>query len=388
MKILFIHNNYASDNSGEEHAAEGLAQLLEEHGHTVSWYRRSSAEIVGSLAKNMKAFCTGIWNPVAIREIKNKIEEFQPDVVQVQNVYPLISAAVFGAVKKRGIPIVMRCPNYRLFCPTGLHLDGEGEVCEQCLSGAREINCIKKNCENSIGRSVGYAVRNFAARKFWGVQQLPDAFIVQTDFQKRKFIQNGIAADKVYIVPGLIPDVPNTTYKPGEKVSFVGRSKKEKGIHEFIEAATLLPDIPFVVAGEVHESLHGIEQTTPENVEWVGFLDEPELNRLYENSRMIVVPGKWYEGFPNVITRAMLLKKPVVTSDLGAMASIIDHEQNGLLVEHGNGKDLAKAIRELYSSKELCKVYGEKGYIKAKENYTSEGIYRNLLTVYRSVNAI
>ena len=42
MKILFVHNNYGNNNSGEEHASQGLADLLEEHGHTVQWYRKSS----------------------------------------------------------------------------------------------------------------------------------------------------------------------------------------------------------------------------------------------------------------------------------------------------------------------------------------------------------
>ncbi|MCG2590795.1 glycosyltransferase family 4 protein [Rhodohalobacter sulfatireducens] len=388
LKFLFVHNNYASNNSGEEHAAEGLAKLLEENGHIVEWYRRSSAEIVGSLSKNLKAFFTGIWNPFAVKKLIDKIEEFQPHIVQVQNVYPLISPAIFKVLKKMEIPVVMRCPNYRLFCPTGLHLDGQKEVCEKCLDRGRELNCIKKNCENNLSKSVGYAVRNFTARKFWGILKYPDAFIVQTDFQRQKFIKNGIPSEKLHVVPGLVPDIDINEAAIGTKVTFVGRSKAEKGILEFIEAARMLPDIEFCVAGEIHESLSGIEFKSSDNVEWLGFLDKNDLNNLYENSRIIVVPGKWYEGFPNVITRAMKFGKPVITSNLGAMASIIDHEENGLLVEPGDAEDLKEKIERLYPDTDRCQKFGQNGRRKANHNYSSQQVYNKLMDIYGVLNAV
>ena len=63
MKILYIHNDYARP-SGEEHASASLAALLEEQGHTVEFFRRSSAEVVDSTTGKIKAFFTGISNPV------------------------------------------------------------------------------------------------------------------------------------------------------------------------------------------------------------------------------------------------------------------------------------------------------------------------------------
>ena len=149
MKILFVHNNYGSNNSGEEHASQGLANLLGGHGHIVDWYRKSSDKIGNSLYMKIAAFFFGIYNPKAVRALKDKIQAFKPDVIQVQNVYPFISPAILGMIKRLHIPVVMRCPNYRLFCPTGLHLDEKDEVCEKCLSGIREINTVLKNCEKN-----------------------------------------------------------------------------------------------------------------------------------------------------------------------------------------------------------------------------------------------
>ncbi len=386
LKILYIHNNYASNNSGEEHAAEGIVRLLEQNGHDVEWYRRSSAELESSQYKKGLAFFTGIWNPGAVNEVKQKIEEFQPDVVQVQNLYPLISPAIIKTIKNIGIPVVMRCPNYRLFCPNGLHLDNKGKVCEKCLTTGREIHCILKNCEKNRIKSVGYAIRNYTARKWWGILTYVDAYIVQSEFQKQKFIQNGIAENKLAIVPGLTPEIPEYKEKNvGTLVSFVGRVSLEKGIVEFIEAARQMPEIPFVLAGSIDDTLVYLKKESPKNIKWTGFLKGNSLDELFHKSRIIVIPGKWYEGFPNVITRAMKHGKPVITSNLGAMASIIDHEKNGLLVEPGNSVELALAIQKLYENPESCEQYGKNGKEKAAEYYSSEKIYDELIHIYSSL---
>lgn len=386
MKILFIHNNYASNNSGEEHAAEALKVILESNGHHVKWFRRFSDIIENSFIKKVQAFFLAIYNPKAIRELKWVLDEFQPDIVQIQNLYPFISPGIIKTIKRREIPLVMRCPNYRLFCPTGLHLDRKGTICERCLSGSRELNCVLKNCEGDLPKSIGYALRNFIARTFWKVTQTMDAYIVQTAFQRQKFINNGIPAHKLFIIPGLVPEI-NTVLavKKPKYVTFIGRVSEEKGIHEFLEAAQLLPKISFVVAGNVDESQKSIVMNSPSNVIWKGFVSGKDLDVLYAKSKMVVVPSKWYEGFPNVITKAMKHSKPVITSDIGAMSNIIDHNQNGMLVEPGDVVGLAKTINELFEDDAKVIKLGKNGFVKASTLYSGSKVYDTLSLVYRGL---
>src|SRR5690606_3123561 len=143
----------------------------------------------------------------------------------------------------------------------------------------------------------------------------------------------------------------------------------EKGIVEFLQAARTLPKIPFAVAGRLPEELSHLKRGSPENVQWLGFLGAKALDETYRRSRIIAVPGKWFEGFPNVITRAMQHGKPVITSNLGAMASIVDHGRNGWLVEPGNARELAQAINLLYWDPPRCKALGKKGREKAAKYY-------------------
>jgi glycosyltransferase involved in cell wall biosynthesis len=383
MKILFIHNDYAKP-SGEEHAAEGLASILTKNGHNVDWYRRSSVEIGKSKHKKLNALFSGFYNANSIRQVLGKIQQFKPDVVQVQNLYPLISPAVLKAIKKTGIPVVMRCPNYRIFCPNSLFLDKHGRVCEKCTGALKETWCIMKNCESNISKSVGYGLRNMYARLTSAFTDHVDAFIVQSEFQKQKFNQLGIPNEKLFIVPGLTPPLLASSEETlGDKVTFVGRASPEKGIYEFIEAARQLPEIPFSVAGRIDAKCANIKVRSPSNIEWTGFISGIELDKLYINSRIIVVPSKWYEGFPNVITRAMIHGKPVITSNLGAMAAIIDHQKNGLLTEAGNVDQLKTAIGHLYYNKVKCESMGSEGKKKAETAYSDEVIYARLMDTYK-----
>lgn len=383
MKILFIHNDYIKP-SGEEAASGELARLMEEHGHEVRWFRKSSADIHG-IGDKLKAFFLGINNPMAARELSKVLDEFQPDAVQVQNLYPFISISIFKPLRERHIPVVMRCPNYRLFCPNGVCLDQKGKVCERCFGNGKEFWCIYKNCLGSRLKSVGYALRGGYARKTNAILDGVDVFIVQSEFQKKKFIAQGIEAEKIAVVPGIAPivDAPKE-WNAGEYVSFVGRVSYEKGIYEFIETARALPNIPFKVAGGIDVSYKSPEKL-PENIEFVGFLKGKELDDFYLKSRIIVVPSKWYEGFPNVIVRGMLLGRPIVTTDIGAMQSIIRNGENGMLVPPGDSKAIVDCIKCLYYDLQQCKTLGLQAMTDTGNKYSREKIYGMLKTIYEGL---
>lgn len=380
MKILYVHNEYAKP-SGEEHAAGELVSLLREHGHEVRWFTRSSAEISGSPFGKMKALIAGVYNPFAAKRLAAVLDEYKPDLVQVQNLYPLLSSSIFRPIKKRGIPVVMRCPNYRLFCPQGLSLDPDGHICERCWGG-HEVNCIRLNCTGDRFKSLGYAARNMFGRISENILRNVDVFIVQSDFQKQKFISQGIPEEKIGILAGISPAIAAAPQRLlGDWVSFVGRVSAEKGIYEFIDAARSNLDIPFKVAGNLDSNFR-MPENMPANIEFVGFKKGVELDEFYQSSRIIVVPSKWYEGFPNVIVRGMLHRKPVITTNIGAMQSIIDHKVNGLLVPPGSSAELAEAIKTLYNDAESCVKYGENGFEKAASDYSRETIYENLTGIY------
>ena len=379
MKVLFVHNEYAKP-SGEEHASRALAGLLRQHEHEVIWYLRSSADVGSSIRQKIGAFCEGLHSSSAIRSVRTLVSQFRPDVAQVQNVYPLISPSVFPTLSRLRVPVVMRCPNYRLFCPNGLHLC-HGEVCDRCLRGIRELNCIRHNCLEDPGKSFAYAVRNWFARVRRCMLDNVDMFIVQSQFQKSVFAANGISANHLGVVPGLLPTIPEKSPELGETVSFVGRISPEKGIHEFLDAARRLPSIPFAVAGD-YSDYPRLAVDGPANVSWRGFLGKTELQKFFEQSRVLVFPSRWYEGFPNVATQAMAEGKPIIASRIGVFPEIVNDGVTGVLCDVRDNAGLATCIETLYRDPETCRRMGDAGRAKAQAHYGHVAIYEQLMDVY------
>lgn len=166
----------------------------------------------------------------------------------------------------------------------------------------------------------------------------------------------------------------------GNWITFVGRVSEEKGIYEFIEAAKQLPHLTFKVAGNLDGNFRK-SADMPSNVEFTGFLKGRELDDLYRKSRAIVVPSKWYEGFPNVIVRGMLLKRPIITTNIGAMQSIIDNNVNGITVPPGDAFALKEAIEDLSNDINKSIEFGLNGYEKASRLYSREQIYLSLQSI-------
>jgi glycosyltransferase involved in cell wall biosynthesis len=209
-----------------------------------------------------------------------------------------------------------------------------------------------------------------------------DIFIVQTEFQKQKFAERGIPVDRIGVVPGFCPTIHMQNGNLlGDLITFVGRVSEEKGIGEFLDAARQIPDVPFAVAG-AYNGMPGIRDCAPSNVQWFGLLGAGPLKELYLKSRIIVIPSRWYEGFPNVAVQAMTHARPIVAADIGALASIVDDNKTGLLFQPGNSHDLAAKLTYLYTRKDLCEKLGWTAQQKATTAYSPEKVYESLISIY------
>lgn len=387
LRILMVHNAYAKP-SGEEHAVSAITHLLKQRGHEIIAYGRSSADIAPTLAGKSKAFFSGIYNFRTRAEIIRLLDSTRIDLVQIQNLYPQISAAILRPCSERGIPVVMRCPNYRLFCPTGLHLH-KSQICERC-AGGREWNCIFQNCEHDRMKSLGYAIRNAFSRISGMIEDNVCLFIVLSHFQKSKFIENGIPAERIAVISNyetLSPGPLEDNTDPGETISFVGRPSAEKGIACFVDAARALPEYSFAVAGDPTQ-IRDLMVKSPPNVRYWGFLSGSELDEFYRRTKIFVYSGIWFEGFPNVVTRAMAAGKPVISSRIGAMPEIVTENETGMLFEPGNVRELTDRIRMLYPDTDRCRALGASGRAKVQREYSADAVYPALMDAYARARKI
>jgi glycosyltransferase involved in cell wall biosynthesis len=385
MKILMIHNEYAAP-SGEEIQFYHIVKVLKAHGHEIKLYTRNSAEIESKAFGRLKAFFSGISNPFSRRDVRELVKTYSPDIVFIQNLFPLISPAILPLFRTNDIPVVMRVANYRLMCPNGLHLS-HGEVCERCLYN-KEYWCILKNCEENMFESTGYALRNAIARMLGFYKNSVNAYICASHFLRNKMISAGFEASKLHVIPNIVPDVGSKQAelndKDGAYVAFVGRISKEKGVHVLLDAARMCPDIPFRLAGRINPSFR-LPDPIPPNVQLVGFLQNDDLSGFYRRSRLFVSTSVCFETFGISVAEAMLYSKPVIVSRIGVFPEFVRDGVTGLLSEPGNAEDLASKITYLWENPELANKMGSAGREHALKAYSRETYYEKLITILGGV---
>jgi glycosyltransferase involved in cell wall biosynthesis len=102
---------------------------------------------------------------------------------------------------------------------------------------------------------------------------------------------------------------------------------------------------------------------------------------------VLVVPSIWHENSPLTIHEAFLAKTPVIASNIGGMAELIQDEVNGLLFKVGDVADLREKITMIVQHPDLIsKLSANIGPVKTiEENAVEiEQIYGDLIARSRT----
>ncbi len=362
MNILIIHNRYKV-RGGEEIVVETQQQLLTEQGHNVHTYIRDYSEIYGWRMGRIKSFFLALNNKKSYRDVSRILKECSIDKVIIHNIFPIISPSIFRALKKTEVEVIYYANNYRLLCPTGLFMRN-GRPCEKCTGGLREFNCIAHKCEGTFFGSVAYAIRSFNARMGgyynWGI----DRVVALTSFQKQKFIQHGIDAQRIDVVENFALcqglEVDNSSQRDGS-VLFVGRFSFEKGFDLVFEVAKAFPNTIFKMAGAYNSSVLA-KYDIPSNVKLLGQLNIEQLVSLYRTSTVMLMPTRVYEAYPLNIIEASVNMLPVVASRIGAVESIVEDKVTGLLFEPENINQIIETLNLVLSDQVMRLKLAQNGY--------------------------
>ena len=144
-------------------------------------------------------------------------------------------------------------------------------------------------------------------------------------------------------------------------ILFIGQIKLRKGWDVILEAMpyidkNLNPKLIFIspIEKETEEVSRKIDALIiRDEIVFLGKVEGEELKKIYEMSKLVVVPSR-YEGFGLAVIEAWEMKKPVVASDVVAINEHVKNGYNGLLVPPGNPKLLAQAIEKVIKDEKLC----------------------------------
>jgi len=168
----------------------------------------------------------------------------------------------------------------------------------------------------------------------------------------------------------------------------VGRLARDKGFGTAVEALARLQrnDVRLIVLGSGPE-LSRLERTAREagvsaRVDFLGSKPRAEVADHLAAADVFLFPTERDEAAPLVPLEAMAAGLPVVASDIGRGAELIESGKNGLLVPPGQVDSLAEAIDSLLADDALRRRMGQAARERISERYTIEAMTRKTVAVY------
>lgn len=352
MNILFVSSSYYPHINGVYYFVCRVGPMLQERGHKVAVIAPSeSLHFSNTKIDNLHVY--GIPSfPVIINptirlpiplllksRIGQIIENFKPDVIHIQDHFPL-SKAVVEVNKKLKIPII-----------------GSNHFMPENFTVLLKNKNLKKRLENYLwkGFSKVFNQLNIVTTPTETGAQLirprlkVNAIAISSGINLSLFNPSGDTTEikEKYS----IPDKPVLLY--------VGRLDPEKHIEEIMQAITIAVkkiDFCFVVVGK------GISKTSLEklshesgithNVLFTGFVPDNDLPYFYKLSRCFII-ASIAELLSLSTLQAMASGLPVISVNAGALVELVKDTKNGYLYNEGDVIAIAQSIEDILTNDEL-----------------------------------
>lgn len=203
-----------------------------------------------------------------------------------------------------------------------------------------------------------------------------------TPLTKRKVsqINNGVSLSKI---------IPKTEYAIRSKVKIllVGRLTQQKNIQLFVRALSQIKHLDFVAniagEGELKNEIQQLvdELNIPDKVKLVGnVIDVP---RLLNEVDIFALSSSW-EGLPISQIEATLTGLPVLVTDVGGCAEIVEAVQNGIVVPEGELNSYSAALESLITKSDLRVLYN-KNALSNSGDYSLVECVKGHLKLYQEV---
>jgi phosphatidylinositol alpha-mannosyltransferase len=264
------------------------------------------------------------FGPGAAVTIKKVLAGFSPDVVHLHE--PLIPSLSLLALMRATAP-----------CLGTFHAAAEG----------------------SMGYRIGAPVLKLAARQLAVRTAVSDA--------ARELVQRYLPSD-YHLTPNGVDvarfaDAEPADVGPGQKVLFLGRLERRKGLEVLLQAMTRLRDtgIELLVAGSgpQEKDLRALAERLLVDARFLGKVDEQTKASLFKRADVYCAPGTGGESFGIVLIEAMAAGTPVVCSDLPGFRAVASG--SAVLVTPGDAGLLADAIKKVLADGSLAAKMGKAG---------------------------
>lgn len=183
-------------------------------------------------------------------------------------------------------------------------------------------------------------------------------------------------------------------------ILFVGRLSNKKGVDILIKAVQKVMEthknVALAIVGskwfgrnesdEYTVSLEKLAANLKGPVVFTGFLPPVEIPPYYNIGDVFVCPSQWNEPLARVHYEAMAAGLPILTTNRGGNAEVIERGENGLVLDDidaerncGSPQYMADYIEFLLDNPSIALSIGQKGRKLAEEKYSWKRVSRDFL---------
>jgi glycosyltransferase involved in cell wall biosynthesis len=227
----------------------------------------------------------------------------------------------------------------------------------------------------------------------WSIRQA-DTVVCVSRFTQQQVVQTYGRADSVLIFDGIDTDVFVPTddlvrsddgLPPSDgriRLLFIGNRTRRKGFDLLPRIMDLLPQ-DYVL---YYNSGFQGKDTTPPHPRMVpiGSPDREGLVAAYQSCDILLFPSR-LEGFGIVPAEALACGRPVVTTNSSALPEVVDHEENGFLVERDDVAGYAERVQQLGEDTSLRHRFGLHGRDKVVGTFGYDQLGLGFQQVYQQV---
>ncbi len=404
MKILLaVHHFPPRYSAGAELQAYRTAAALTERGHAVqivcvesitdkkaerlTWWDDTYCGLpVRRLSFDLEATpdpfrfeYDNLWIGEHLRQL---MVDYQPDLFHLYGGY-LITPRPLLVAKELGIPTFVSLLEFWFLCRRLTMMRTNGDISTLPLNPADCARCIAE--ERRRFRLTGQIAPRLALQ-YWNKESArtaqmahrisflleslnkADTVISQSRFVGDMHIAAGLERSRlIFCRQGqLFPPLQDTNpvKSPSAKlrIGYIGQLARHKGVHLLVDAVRQLasPDWELMIYGNLTaqpEYVAHLRRTAggDPRIQFAGTFDRARLTAVMQGLDVVVVPSLWYENSPNVIFEAFAHRTPVIATELGGMAELVEHGRNGLLFPSGDVNALAMQLQQILENPDLAK---------------------------------
>ena len=351
MKILHWAFPHQPGRGGQAIFIERLSIEFAQKGHSVGIMVGAEAdqfEMKRILGDNIEIFPLKIAvgdlrreNTAQFFRVANIIDGFNPDVIHIHNLESpeIVYLRFFQNTKGKNLPVI--CTLHDLVSLKRL---------KNSISGGNELN----------GNTTIVSPSKYFASQFDSL--FPD------QESKFKMIYHGVPP--IYVWKKDVSEHP--------RILFAADLHEHKGgiflINAWEKIYRKFPNVILTIAGE-GKARDFLEQYVKSanfynQVEFVGWLAQNELQSLLTNECIFVMPSMLEEAFGLIAAEAAMSGAAMIVNRVGALPEIIEDGISGLVVTPGDSPELAHAIEKLLLHRELRVKFGLAAKKRAEELFT------------------